>query len=57
MPEMEKPNCEYFRNENEVDSGGHIVNRPMCTYSEEYYQKTTCEGNRENCAYPEKWEN
>jgi hypothetical protein len=56
MLDAEKTNCEYFRIENGVDADGHNSSRPMCTYSEEYHQKTNCEGNREKCAYPEKWE-
>ena len=48
--------CEYFRIENKVNAEGHVTSKSECTYSDEYYQKTNCEGNREKCAYPEKWE-
>ena len=47
--------CEYFKIDNKVNTDGQIIIVPNCTYSEEYHQKTTCEGNRRNCAYPEKW--
>ena len=59
MPENEKGNCEYFRIDPEFISDGSsykVVSIASCTYSEEYHQKTTCEGKRGKCAYPEKWE-
>ncbi len=48
--------CEYFKIDNKVNAGGLVTRESICTYSEEYHQKTTCEGNREKCAYPDKWE-
>ena len=48
--------CEYFRIDLNICPEGKVKRDPVCTYSDEYYQKTNCEGNRENCAYPEKWE-
>ena len=47
--------CEHFRIENKITADGHIIRESICAYSEEYHQKTNCEGNREKCSYPEKW--
>jgi hypothetical protein len=55
MIETGKNSCEYFRLYDQVNAEGHIATVPTCVYSDEYHQKTTCDGNRENCAYPEKW--
>ena len=59
MPETEKPNCEYFRIDPKFNSNGNsyeVFSIAFCIYSDEYHQKATCEGKREKCAYPEKWE-
>ncbi len=48
--------CEYFRIDLKICPEGKVKSDPACTYSDEYNQKTNCEGNRRNCASPEKWE-
>ena len=55
MPENEKANCEYFRIDHNIHPDGQVRSDPACGYSGEYDQKTICKGNREKCAYPDKW--
>jgi len=47
--------CEYFRLYDKVNAEGHISMVGTCIYSDEYHQKTFCEGNREKCSFPEEW--
>jgi len=50
--------CKYHKIGNKIkfDNSIDVDSQGECTYNEEYYQRTNCNGQRAKCAYPEKWE-